>query len=771
MLFKKSTFACLCAALLASCAIPSLSELTTTGVDGVRVNNAKMTDQAKDIARQVDALLAQMTLEEKIGQLNQHAGFSDPTGPVAGNAGDQIKVNRLKEGLVGSMLNVVGAKEVRETQKLAVENSRLGIPVIFGFDVIHGHQTMFPLPLAEAASWDLDAVEQGARIAALEASAQGLNWTFAPMVDISRDPRWGRVMEGAGEDPYLGSAMAVARVRGFQGNDLASHDTLAATAKHFAAYGFTEAGRDYTRAIVDTMTLHNIILPPFKAAVEAANVRTIMNSFNTMNGMPATASTYLQRDILKGEWGFTGFVVSDWGSVIEMVPHGFAEDKAEAAEFALNGGSDMEMETGAFIENLGSLVKEGKVDIANIDDAVRRILTVKYELGLFEDPYRYVDAAREKALLGAPAHLTAAKSMAERSVVLLKNERNLLPLSGNDKIAIIGALADDKDTPLGNWRGKAIQNSAVTVLEGFEAANIPFTYSKGADVHTEEQIMAEELAINETDRSGFREAVQLAARADKVIMVLGEAAMQSGEARSRARLDFPGVQQELLEAIHEVNPNIILVVMSGRPLVLTWADENVPTIVQAWHLGSQSGHALASVLSGEYNPSGKLPMTFPRSLGQVPIYYNTFNTGRPGPLEAVWWSHYIDESNAPLYPFGYGLSYTDFTYSNLSVENMDDAVSVSVTVTNAGNWDGEEVAQLYIHDKVASLVRPIRELKGFEKIALAKGESRQVSFTLTPKELGFYDQEGIYRVEPGSFDIYVGGSSAAELKASFDWPD
>ena len=715
------------------------------------------------VDEQIEALISEMTLEEKAGQLTQFSDPGDVTGPRPKDKRDRKKRDLVTSGVVGSMLNVVGAEKVEAFQRIAVEDSRLGIPLIFGYDVIHGHKTMFPIPLAESASWDLELIEEGARIAAVEASAQGLNWTFAPMVDISRDARWGRVMEGAGEDPFLGSEIAVARVRGFQGDDLSATDTIAATIKHFAAYGFAESGKDYNAADIGTVTLFNTVLPPFRAAIKRANARTLMNSFNTLNGIPATADEYLQRDLLKGEWGFDGFVVSDWGSGIEMIDHGYAADEEDAARLSILGGSDMDMESFVIAQHLPGLVEDGVVDEALVDDAVRRVLRVKHELGLFEDPYKYVDAELEKATLMAPAHRDAARRMAEASMVLLKNDGGLLPIAKGETIALIGALAADKDTPLGNWRAQAEKGTAVSVQEGFEAAGVDFSYVEGAAVEIGEATFPTEVVVNMTDKSGFDEAIEAARNADKAILVLGEDAYQSGEGRSRADIGLPGVQQELLEAVHAANPNTILIVMSGRPLILTWADENVPAILQAWHLGHESGHAIANVVTGQVNPSGKLPMTFPRSVGQVPIYYNYLNTGRPGPIKEVFWAHYTDESNAPLYPFGHGLSYATFDYSRLRAKQSDDKIEVSVRVQNKGDQAGEEVVQLYIRDLVASVSRPVRELKGFDKIALEPGEAKTVEFVLTKDELGFYNGRGEYVVETGDFDIFVGGSSAATM--------
>ncbi|GGB80968.1 beta-glucosidase BglX [Henriciella pelagia] len=716
----------------------------------------------------VDALIAQMTLEEKIGQLTQFSDLGDTTGPAPNDDLQRRRLDLVTSGTVGSMLNVIGLENIRTIQDYAVNESRLGIPVLFAYDVVHGYKTIFPLPLAEAASWDLDMMEETARIAGAEAAADGLNWTFAPMIDISRDARWGRVMEGAGEDPYLGAKIAVARVRGFQGDDLSDPLTIAATAKHFAGYGFAEAGRDYNTVDVGTVTVHNIMLPPFRAAIEQAGAATVMNAFNVLNGVPATGDRALQRDLLKGKWGFEGFIVSDWGSGLEMINHGFAENERDAALKAIMAGSDMDMESYVYFNHLAELVEAGEVPIALVDDAVRRILKVKADLGLFEDPYRYIDEARAEATIMAPEHLDAARRMAERSVVLLKNDGGLLPLKQNDNIALIGALAADKDSPIGNWRAMGASDSAVSLVEGFEAAGLNFSYSEGAAVEIGDAGFPNEVIVNMDDRSGFDAAVAAARTADKVVIVLGEDGLQSGEGRSRAHLGFPGVQQELLEAVRAANENVILVVMSGRPLVLTWADENVPAIVQAWHLGSESGHALTNVLTGAYNPSGKLPMSFPRSVGQLPLYYNHLNTGRPDEIAEVFWSHYIDEKNTPLYAFGHGLSYTEFAYSGLSVTPTATGASVEVSVQNTGDVAGEEVVQLYIRDRTASVSRPVRELKGFEKIALEPGEAKSVSFTLGPDELGFYNGMGDFLVEPGTFDVFVGGSSNATLSAQFD---
>ena len=720
-----------------------------------------------------------MTLEEKIGQMNQYNGFYNATGPAPEVGDPKVKYENVKNGLVGSMLNVRGVDEVRAFQKLAVEESRLGIPIIFGFDVIHGYKTTFPIPLAESASWNLDLIEKSARMSAKEASAAGLNWTFAPMVDITRDARWGRVMEGAGEDPYLGSLIAAARVRGFQGNDLSSYETIASTAKHFAAYGFAESGKDYNTVDIGINTLHNIVLPPFKATVDAG-VKTFMNSFNDLNGIPATADKYLQRDILKGDWNFDGFVVSDWGSLREMIDHGFAKDRKHAGELALNGGSDMDMESYIYLEYINELLDEGKVKMSQIDDAVSRILKVKYELGLFDDPYKYLDNEREKNVTGSKEILDATLEVAKHSIVLLKNEGDILPLKKNgQKIALIGPLADDKNSPLGNWRIAAENNSAVSVLEAMkEYKGNRLSHAMGVKlVNKVPEGFHEEVSINETDKTGISNAIRVARDADVVVMVLGEYGFQSGEGRSRTNLDLPGFQQELLEEVYKVNKNIVLVLMNGRPLVLNWHSENLPAIVEAWHLGTSSGNAIAEVLYGDFNPSGKLPMSFPRSVGQLPLYYNYKSTGRPGAdgedAGSVFWSHYQDELNSPLYPFGYGLSYTDFTISDISLSSdelsVDGSITASVLVSNVGDVKGREVVQLYIQDKYASTTRPVRELKGFELVDLEPGETKTVEFTINEKLLEFYNASNKWATEPGEFNVFIGNNSQTKNSSSFNF--
>ena len=721
----------------------------------------------KDLKKEkfISDLISKMTIEEKAGQMNQYNGFWDATGQMPEGDYQKKRYNELKNGLVGSMLNVIGVKEIRALQKIAVEETRLGIPLIFGHDVIHGYKTIFPIPLAESSSWDLELMENSARVAAREASADGLHWTFAPMVDISRDARWGRVMEGAGEDSYLGSLVAKARVRGFQGNDLNDINTIVACAKHFAGYGFSEAGRDYNTTDFNQFTLHNTIMPPFKAAVDAG-VRTFMNSFNTLDEIPATGHKHIQRNILKGDWGFDGFIVSDWGSIEQMIPHGFARDGNHAAELAVIAGSDMDMESSLYVSELVGLVKSGKVNIELIDDAVRRILRVKYELGLFDDPYKYCNIDRSNNELASDENMKVALEAAKKSIVLLKNNNQLLPLEKQgEKIAIIGPLANDKNSPLGNWRSQAVYNSASSVLEGMKNYNQnKLVFEKGVDLYYGKTNFHNRVKLNFDDRTGFDKAKLAAENSDIVIMVLGEEGNQSGEGRSRTNIGLPGLQLELLKEIYKINQNIVLVVMSGRPLDLTWADKNIPAIIQAWHLGSKSGDAIAEVLYGDYNPSGKLTMSFPRNVGQVPIYYNFKNTGRPSTsIEQVTNSGYADVVNSPLYSFGYGLSYTNFKYSNLSIDNdkldYNSKINISIDIENTGFYTGKEVVQLYLRDLVGSIARPMKELKGFKIIELSPGESQTVNFEIESSLLEFYTFNNKWEAENGKFHAFIGSNS------------
>jgi beta-glucosidase len=707
----------------------------------------------------VDALLAKMTLEEKAGQLNQYSGYEIITGDI-----DVSKISHrnllVKKGLVGSVLNVLGTKDVEKAQRYAVEETRLGIPLMFAFDVIHGYRTIFPIPLAESASWDLEAMERSARIAAIEASAAGQNWTFAPMVDISHDPRWGRVMEGAGEDPYLGSQIAKARVRGFQGNDLSLPGTIAATAKHFAAYGEVIAGRDYNNVDISRRKLWETHLPPFKAALDEG-VRSFMNAFNEFEGVPSSANTYLVTDILRDQWGYSGVVVSDWDSFGAMVTSGVAVDDAEAAEMSLEAGSDIDMESDVFVNFLPQLVRDGRVDEAKIDEAVRRVLQMKFELGLFDDPYRYIDSEREKALILAPEHREAARDMARKSVVLLKNDDQLLPLDKNIKdIAVIGPLADNQFHMNGFWRGKGEAEDVVTLLDGIKAkvsSNTRVRYAEGS-------------GLESVDKKQLRKAVRLAKKSDVVILAVGEDADKTGESASRTNIELYPAQQELVKAIHETGTPVVMVLMNGRPLAIEWSSENIPSILNGWLLGSEAGNALADVLFGNYNPSGKLTMTVPRNTGQIPIFYNTKRVSRP--LDNTrYTSKYIDSPIEPLYPFGYGLSYTEFSYSpiTLSTESIsfDEVLTASVTVTNSGERFGEEVVQLYIQDMVGSVVRPVKELKGFEKISLKPGQSQKVTFTIGVDDLAFYTRDMSFKAESGEFRLFVGSSSEDLQAVSF----
>jgi beta-glucosidase len=724
-------------------------------------SNGNLNDKDKFITN----LLSEMTLMEKIGQLNQYSSFFDVTGPAPNKGEDSLKYEQIKQGLVGSVLNVSGVKDVRALQKLAIENSRLKIPLLFALDVIHGYKTISPIPLAESASWNLGLIQKSASMAAREAAASGINWTFAPMVDISRDARWGRVMEGGGEDPYLGSKIAVARINGFQGNSLNDPLTIAACAKHFAAYGFAESGRDYNTVDIGLQTLNNIVLPPFKASAEAG-VATFMNSFNELNGVPATGSKFLQRDILKGKWDYKGLMVSDWGSIGEMIPHGFSKDLKDAARHAILAGSDMDMMSSAYIKHLNQLVKEKTISIDIINDAVIRVLGLKYDLGLFSDPYRYCNLERENEYVLNAENRQIALEMAKESIVLLKNEKNILPLKKSGlKIALVGALAKDKDSPLGNWKANGPKNSAVSVLEGLKRGNTNIlTYQEGPRLINKPTFFHEHVDINDSDTTGTKKALNSTKDADVVIAVLGEHGLQSGEGRSRTKIDLPGLQMNFLKQLHKKNKNIILVLMNGRPLDLSWIDKNIPVVVEAWQLGTMSGEAISSVLYGEYNPSGKLPVSFPRSIGQVPIYYNYKNTGRPGPGGHVFWSHYNDEKNNPLYPFGYGLSYSSFKYSDLNVEKIkNSSIKINFKVINESNVIGEEVVQLYIRDLFSSITRPVKELKRFRKVEFGSNEEKTISFTLNIDDLGYLDNDGKLKFEEGDFEIMVGGSSNTSL--------
>ncbi|SMD38239.1 beta-glucosidase [Reichenbachiella faecimaris] len=753
--------------------------IVMVALSGCVNNTSQMTSTQGLYTAQVDSLISLMTLEEKVGQLNLYAGSWEFTGPVPKDINNQKKFENIKSGKVGAMLNVITADGTREAQKLAVEHSRLGIPLLFGYDVIHGYKTMMPIPIGQAASWDAEVARSGAQIAAKEASASGINWTFAPMMDIARDARWGRMMESAGEDPFLASYMSKAWIEGYQGNDMSDEATIAACAKHFAAYGFAEAGRDYNTVDISMQTLYNMVLPPFKAASEAG-VATFMNSFNEIGGVPANGSELLQRQLLKGAWKYqNGFVVSDWGSIGEMITHGYAADTLEAGYKALTAGSDMDMEAHVYENSIEELVADGKISEDILNDAVRRILTVKYQLGLFDDPYLYCDADREKTDLLTKENLQVAREAAKKSIVLLKNENNLLPLSKEGQsIAIIGSLASDKDVPLGSWRAQAVENSAVSLLEGVKNAvtdqsNVQF--ASGYTLTKGRRQFIYELEFVSGDRSGFSKAIALAKKADVVVLAMGEDCWQTGEGRSQTDIGLKGDQMELMNELLKANKKIVVTLMNGRSLAIPKLDEKIPAILEVWHLGSEAGNAIADVLFGDYNPSGKLPVSFPRNVGQCPIYYNHKNGGRPAtnPHDAgmVFWSHYTDSPNSPLYPFGYGLSYTTFEYGDLSLSssemNPDGTITASINVKNTGKMIGQETVQLYIRDYVGSVTRPVKELKGFENITLNPGEEREVLFTINNETLSYYRADLSFGSEPGRFAVMIGGDSQKTLTTDF----
>jgi len=719
------------------------------------VKNTSVDPDAK-YDRKVDSLLSIMSLKEKIGQLTLYTSDMDQTGAFL----RPQYIDDIKSGSVGSIFNAYGSEYTRKLQEMAVNGTRLGIPLLFGYDVIHGHRTIFPVPLAEAASWDLQAIKKAAEVAAAEAASEGLHWTFAPMADIARDPRWGRMVEGAGEDPYLGSLIAAERVKGFQGNSLYDLNTIAACVKHFAAYGAAQAGRDYHSVDMSERMLREVYLPPYKAAIDAGAL-TVMTAFNDLNGIPATANKFLFDQILRKEWGFKGFVVTDYTAIMELLYHGVAKDKHEASALAMNAGIDMSMQDGFYDQTLADLVKDKRINEKQIDIAAARILKVKFKLGLFEDPYRYSNAERQKAEIMKPENIDAAFDMAKKSIVLLKNENEVLPISNKVKtIAVIGPLADSKRDLIGSWSAAGDWSKSVSLLEGlkkkFPSAN--FIYEKGSE-------------IDKDDKSGFNKAVSAAKKADIVILAIGEAFWMSGEAASRTDIGLPGVQEELAKAVHAVGKPVVAVLMNGRPLTINWLEENVQAILETWFLGTTAGDAIAEVISGDYNPSGKLPVTFPKNVGQIPIYYSLKNTGRPFKAEDKYTSKYLDVSNEPLYVFGYGLSYTKFNYSPIQLSSSEMAengtLTVSVDVTNSGKYDGEEVVQLYIKDKVASVSRAVRELKAFEKIMLKKGEAKKVSFQITKEQLSFYRADMSYGTELGEFVVFIGGNSRDTQSATF----
>ena len=714
--------------------------------------------ETKRLDQKVDSVLNLMTLDEKIGQLVLYTSNWDVTGPVMGT--DNLKA--IREGRCGNIFNAYTAKYTRQLQEVAVKETRLGIPLLFGYDVIHGHKTIFPISLGEAASWDLTAIEKSASVAAKEAAAMGINWTYAPMVDIARDPRWGRISEGAGEDPYLGCRIAEARVHGFQGDDLADPATVLACVKHFAAYGAPVAGRDYNTVDMSERQLRETYLPPYKAAIDAGAL-SVMTSFNELDGVPATASHFLMTEVLRDEWDFQGFVVTDYTAVNELIPHGVATDLKDAARLAINAGVDMDMQGGAYDDYLKELVGEGKVSEKQIDTAVRRVLKLKFMLGLFDDPYRYCDEKREKETIYSKENLDAAYDMACKSMVLLKNDKQVLPLEAGKSIALIGPLADSKRDLLGSWKAAGDWEQISTIYSALKKANEggKVSYNKGCE-------------LTGDDRSMFTEALEAAKKAEVVVMVLGESCDWCGEAASRTSISVPDIQKELLHEVSKLGKPVVLVLMNGRPLALVDEHEWSDAMLEAWFPGTMGGEAVADVLLGKYNPSGKLPATFPRNLGQVPIYYSAKNTGRPyepeGP-EQKYRSRYIDSSNQPLFPFGYGLSYTTFSYKNLQLSKSTiadgDSLEVSVDVTNTGNYDGHEVVQLYVRDLIGSVTRPVKELKGFKKIAVAKGETKKVTFELRTDDLAFYRKDMTFGTEPGQFMVFVGGNSDVDSSKEF----
>lgn len=704
-----------------------------------------MAQNQKDEAqmnRFISGLMKKMTLEEKVGQLSQcSGGFA--TGP------DNTRISRtedISKGLIGSLLNVSGAANTRKYQEAAMK-SRLQIPLLFGLDVIHGYRTGFPLPLAEAASFDLDAIERGSRCAAKEAAAAGLHWTFAPMVDISWDARWGRVMEGAGEDPYYGSLVAKARVHGLQGDDLSKENTILSCIKHFAGYGAAIAGKDYNSVDMSMGQFANFYMPPYKAGAEAG-AATFMSAFNDFNNEPSTGSTFLLRELLKNQWGFKGFVVSDWGSVGEMMNHRYAKDEKEAAYKGINAGLDMEMVSECYSKNLVSLVKEGKVSIKLVDDAVRRILEQKYKLGLFDDPFRYCDEERERTVIGSQESRKEACYVSERSIVLLKNENSVLPLSSSiKKVALIGALSKSQKDMCGAWSCAEV-GKVVTLYEAMEKRGVDINYNDGYDLKTNKIV-------------NLDQTLAAARQSDVVIVAMGEQAWESGEMRSKGDISIAAEQQRLVSELVKTGKPVVVLMMCGRPVIFNEVRREAPAILCTWWLGSEAGNAICNVLWGDYNPSGKLPMTFPQHNGQIPLYYQYKSTGRPTALGG-WCAKYIDIPTEPAYPFGYGLSYTTFNYSDVKLlpgDGKGTYTRVAVTVTNTGKYEGEEVVQLYVRDEVASITRPIKELKGFEKIKLNPGESKTVTFDVKDEQLGFYNNQMKFIVEKGDFTLMVGGNS------------
>ncbi len=727
----------------------------------------------------VDNLMKKMTLDEKIGQLN----LLTPGGGVA--TGEVVSKNveqKIKEGKVGGLFGVIGQEKVRQAQELAIKNSRLGIPLLIGSDVIHGHKTIFPIPLALSCSWDMPLIQQLARTAAREATADGLNWVFSPMVDIARDPRWGRVAEGAGEDPFLGSQVAAAMVKGYQNGDLSKEDAVMACVKHFALYGAAEAGRDYNTTDMSRIRMYQDYLPPYKAAVDAGS-GSVMSSFNEIDGVPATGNRWLLTELLRKEWGFKGFVVSDYTSVNEMIAHGMGDLQAVSA-LSLKAGLDMDMVGEGFLTTLKKSLQEKKITQQEIDLACRRILEAKYKLGLFNNPHRNTSNERSNAEILTATTRKQAREAATRSFVLLKNRAQTLPLKKSGSIALVGPLADNKRNMLGTWAVSGDWKQSVTILEGLKAAvgnNVKINYAKGADISSDSMLVARANALgveiekdSRSPQQMIDEAVAAANASDVVVAVVGEAADMSGEASSRTDIGIPESQMALLRALKKTGKPLVLVVLNGRPLTLNWENENADAILDIWFGGTEAGNAVADVLLGNYNPSGKLSMTFPKNVGQVPIYYSHKNTGRPFNHEpsAKFKSNYLDVENEPLFPFGYGLSYTQFSYSDITLSSNTlrngEKLTVKVTVSNTGNFDGEETVQLYTRDMVGSVTRPVKELKGFQKVFLKKGESREVVFTITPEDLKFYNSSLKWVSEPGEFRVMVGTNSADTKEKSFE---
>ncbi len=724
----------------------------------------------QEIEKGVNALLQQMTLEEKAGQLTQFAGTSPQT------------MDLIKQGKVGSLLGVLGAEQANEVQRVAVEQSRLKIPLILGYDVIHGYRTVFPVPLASAGSFDLQLIEQAERVAAKESTASGLKWVFAPMVDIARDPRWGRIVEGTGEDPYLGSMIAAAKVRGFQGRSMADPESVVACVKHYVAYGATEGGRDYNTVDISEQLLREVYLPPFHAAMDAG-AGTLMSAFNDLNGIPATANHHTLTEILRDEWKFKGFVVSDYDAVHELIPHGISDDDARATLEALTAGVDMDMVDGAYLKEIPELVKSGMLPISVVDEAVRRVLRVKFKAGLFEHPY--TDANREQTDILTAQSLQVARKLAQESLVLLQNRGDVLPLSKNQTVAVIGPLAADKASQLGSWAGNGQAKDAVAPLEAIVAmlGKEHVLYAKGVDISTYESGQAAGVAAPApTSATGvvgtesgkpasIEEAVDATSKADVVILFLGELAGMTGEASSRSTLDLPGDQLKLVAAVLATKKPVVLVLESGRPLDIRWAPERIPAIVQAWFLGVQSGNAIADVLFGDVSPSGHLTLSWPRSVGEIPTYYNHKNTGRPVAPDR-WRTGYLDQNATPLFPFGFGLTYTTFKYSDLKTEHptiaRDGTLQVRAEVANTGKREATEVVQLYVHDRVAPTSRPVRELKGFQRVSLAAGENRTVEFTVKANDLGSYDPAMHWIVPSGTYDVWVAPDSASGVQGTFE---